>query len=111
MKRYVLIWGLIVAALPGTAAAQAVDPATYVYSLYKSILNRDPTAGEVDLWVRSLQSGTKPDDVRAAFLGSDEFYRLHSNDARKFVAAAFVHVYRRPANFDEFKFWGDRFWA
>src|SRR6185369_4053540 len=63
------------------------------------------------LWVRNFQAGMKPDEMRGAFLGSDEFYRLHSKDARKFVAAAFVQVYRRPASYEEFKYWGDRFWA
>jgi hypothetical protein len=111
MKRTVLIVGLVVVALPRTAAAQQMDPATYVFHLYKSILDRAPTESEVALWERNLLSGMKPEEAKGAFLGSDEFYRLHSKDARKFVAAAFVHVHRRPANFDEFKFWGDRYWA
>src|SRR5262249_1555154 len=111
MKHCVLIWGLIVVALPGIAAAQRVDPATYVYNLYKGILEREPTESELALWVRNFQAGMKPAEMRGAFIGSDEFYRLHSKDARKFVAAAFVQVYRRPASYEEFKYWGDRFWA
>lgn len=111
MKRIVLLCGVVLAALPASASAQQFEPAGYVYHLYKSVLEREPKADEVLQWAAYLDGRMTPEDMRASFLGSDEFYRLHSRDARKFVAAAFVHVYRRPSSNDEFRYWGDRYWA
>jgi hypothetical protein len=51
----------------------------FVQALYKDILQRMPTAGEVNGWVTLLQNGTSRIAVAGAFLVSDEYHRLVVN--------------------------------
>src|SRR5207245_6573074 len=50
--------------------------AKLVPAVYRQLLNRAPSAAEVDLWVKTLAGGATQDQFMAAVAGSPEFYQL-----------------------------------
>src|SRR5262245_21681225 len=71
--------------VPVTAQVRLENPPEYVATLYRHILGREPSSGEVKMWVRNLLNGTPPDEVRATFIGSEEFYKNHYKDSDRFL--------------------------
>jgi hypothetical protein len=63
----------------------------FVQALYKDVLQRTPTMGEVNGWVNLLQNGTSRLAVAGAFLVSDEYHRLVVN-------GLYEHYLRRAAD-------------
>lgn len=94
-----------------TAAPPVQDPEDYVRQLYRHSLGREPDSGELKMWVGNMYKGMSTIDLRASFLGSDEFYRNCGRDARRFVTAAFTQVFLRLPTDDEHRHWTGRYWA
>jgi hypothetical protein len=96
----------------GATASAAQDQEEFVRNLYRHVLDREGTRGEVSMWARHLHAGTtNPDEMRAGFLGSDEFYKKYGRDARKFVFWGFVNVFGRRPSDAELQHWGGRYWS
>src|SRR5437764_13609179 len=104
---------VLAVALPLSVSAQVrlENPPEYVATLYRHILGREASSGELKLWVRNLLNGTSPDEVRAEFIGSEEFYKNHFKDSQRFLIGAFSKVYLRPPAQEELRFWGVRYYA
>lgn len=50
-----------------------MDTAEFVYSCYLGILGREPNQDELQHWKSQLETGTKPHEVTAYFINSEEF--------------------------------------
>ncbi|TWI65167.1 uncharacterized protein DUF4214 [Pseudoduganella lurida] len=48
-----------------------------IQDLYRTLLGRDGEAAGVDWWEKALASGQSLDDIKAGFMGSDEYKKLH----------------------------------
>ncbi len=48
-----------------------------VQSFYREYLARTPETAGLETWANGLLNGMREEDVRAAFLASDEFHTLH----------------------------------
>ena len=90
------------------ASAQAFDPAEYVRTLYRYDLGREPHKGEVELWTNNLYRGMKADEVRAAFLGCEEFFKICDRDLTTYLNRVSLRVYSRPATQEELRAWSNR---
>lgn len=104
---------LLAATLPLAVSAQVrlENPPEFVATLYRHILGREASAVEIHAWARALQKDTTPDELRANFIGSDEFYTKHHKDSQRFLVAAFAKVFLRPPTPEELRSWGVRYFA
>lgn len=102
-RSVVLAAGLFLTFQPLARAQQAIDPNQYVKQLYRFILEREPSRGEIDLWANNIRRGTPPEDVRAAFLGSDEFFRKQNRNPFRFVNALSLQIFGRPTTEPEYQ--------
>ena len=97
MRLAAFLAGLLViasaSALP--AAAQTVDPASYVKQLHQRYPGRDPSADESRYWLDQLARGAAPNDVQAGVLGSEAYFNRYKRDPAVWIDAAYSMVQNR----------------
>jgi hypothetical protein len=52
-----------------------------------------------------LRRGARPEEVQAAMMGSDEYFKLHGSRPRAFIAAMYVDVLGRAPSRSEVNVW------
>jgi hypothetical protein len=77
-------------------------------SWYQRYLRRSIDITGLQGWVTLLRQGASHDDVKAAILGSPEYFQLQGNNAAGFVAGLYADVLGRPATRDEVAQWLNR---
>jgi hypothetical protein len=70
---------------------------------YESLLFRTPSQSEVDYWIGRYQSGLSLDHIRADFLNSDEYHRLH--DLTLPVVALYQAAFGRAPDAGGLAYW------
>ena len=95
---------LIASQHPEYTAAQIVQRINATVKPLPSLAGRVITGGMVDA-ARAL--GTTDADVKAAILGSDEFYAAQGGTPRGFVAALYVDLLDRPADPGGLTYWSN----
>src|SRR5262245_18901793 len=103
LSRLGVLAGVMLLSLPPAAQAEQFDPFDYVKQLYRLVLEREPSRGEVELWANNIIKGTSPEEVRASFLGSDEFFRKHLRHPFRFINALCLQVYGRQTTDTEYQ--------
>jgi hypothetical protein len=78
---------------------------TLVESWYHLYLHRPSDAAGMRDYLDRLRRGQGPLDVQAAMLGSDEYYRLHSNRTRSWVAGMYSDVLDRSPSPRDIQNW------
>jgi hypothetical protein len=95
-----------------TANAWAVRPPAgldsqraLVESWYQLYLRRAADEAGMRDYLDRLRRGVGPIDVQAAMLGSDEYYQLHGNRPRAWVAGLYADVLARSPSVREIQDW------
>jgi Domain of unknown function (DUF4214) len=77
-----------------------------VQELYQRYLRRGGASGEVESRVNRLRAGDTWQEVKASFLGSEEYFLTRAGRANEgFLEALFADVLKRPVNPDERSRW------
>jgi hypothetical protein len=86
-----------------------VDPhVELVQSWYQRYLRRSIDISGLQGWVNLLRQGASHDDVKAAILGSPEYYQLQGNTPEGFVTGLYGDVLGRAPSRDELVLWLNR---
>jgi hypothetical protein len=89
--------------LPLTASAQVAvgnEPAA-VSSWFQKYLGRQPSPQALNFWTNELRRGVPPARVRAAILGSDDYYVANGRSDEGFMVGLFRDVAGRPTSVSE----------
>ena len=90
-------------------AAQAQVNENYVVQIYRDLVGRQASSGEVEMWARLLYTGeTTHDHFRARVLGSEEYFRRVGRDGRRFLTAMFAYMYGRQPTERDLDYWRSR---
>jgi hypothetical protein len=84
------------------------DPKSYsdaVESWYQLFLHRSSDLAGLRDYVNRLRRGIPPEDVMAAILGSEEYYKLAGERQRPWVAALYADVLDRSPSHREIQDW------
>jgi hypothetical protein len=107
MNRWVLWSACAVVGLglsPLTASAQVVqgnEAATAVATWFQKYLGRQPSPQALNFWTNQLRVGVSPIKVRAAILGSPDYYALNSGVDEGFIVGLFRDVAGRATSLSE----------
>jgi hypothetical protein len=86
-----------------------VDPQVeLVQAWYQRYLRRSIDITGLQSWVSLLRQGASHDDVKAALLGSPEYYQLYGNRPVAFVTGLYTDILRRSPNREELALWLNR---
>ena len=99
---------LIVLALlvAGESQAQYFNQNDFIRNLYRSYLRREPSQGEVDLWVRNLRGGLSQLEAQANILGSEEYFVRHQNNLGAVIVGFYQDILGRTPNAADAALWG-----
>ncbi|MFC7396398.1 DUF4214 domain-containing protein [Chelatococcus sp. GCM10030263] len=78
-----------------------------VIDFYESLLLRTPSESEVDYWIGRYQSGNPLDHIRADFLNSDEYHKLH--DLTLPLVALYQAAFGRAPDAEGLTYWSARY--
>jgi hypothetical protein len=78
-----------------------------VIDFYETLLFRTPSQSEVDYWIGRYQSGVSLDHIKADFLYSDEYHRLH--DVTLPVVALYQAAFGRAPDPGGLAYWSARY--
>jgi dsDNA-binding SOS-regulon protein len=104
--RILLLLVLMAWSLP--ANAQRFDNRDFITQLYREYYQRVPSSQELNVWLDGLKRGESPQEIHAAFIGSDEYFEKCGLNANTWLNNVFVAVTNRSPSSDEFRYWSQR---
>jgi Domain of unknown function (DUF4214) len=72
---------------------------------YSDLLGRSPSTAEVNTYLSLFEAGLSQDNVRALFLGSQEFYNRVGQNPTAYVTQLYAKVLGRTASAADVAFW------
>jgi hypothetical protein len=92
--------------VPLTASAQVVvqgnDPnAVAVSAWFQKYLGRQPSPQALNFWTTEMRRGLAPHRVRAAILGSDDYFAANGKSDEGYIVGLFRDVAGRPTSVSE----------
>ncbi len=97
-----LCWLLLCCSVSGQIYNSTTDT---VRTLYRTFLNREPSADELSQWVWSFQKGLSMTDAQATFMTSDEYFNRYSRNPSLFITGMFNNVLHRAPTAIELQRW------
>ncbi len=90
-------------------SGQVCHTADSVRTLYRTYLNREPTADELTQWVWSFQKGLSSTEAQVTFMSSEEFFNRYSRNPSFFITGVFTNVLHRSPTAVELQRWLDSY--
>jgi hypothetical protein len=111
MRYFLFIATFFLLLTPSLAPAQVYgDPNSLVDHWYRTYLGRAPDTG-MATWVNDLNQGVPADQVLAAIIGSDEYYRRAGLTPVGYITRLFNDILNRAPSPADLDFWTARMYT
>ena len=106
-SRFASVLVVLACVVAGECQAQFFNQNDFIRNLYRSYLRREPSQGEVELWVRNMRGGMSQLDAQANILGSEEYFLRHQNNLQAVVVGFYQDILGRQPNANDVAIWSN----